>query len=116
MKRPAKRSVSGGIRVNYAAANARCSVGNNVNYHPTYSKLHPRTRTANCANLKMTVFLDVVPFSLVKINQHFTVACCPHHHGDDLMMEAASTSETSVNLFQTTWHNITEQPSLYSPI
>jgi hypothetical protein len=63
----------------------------------------------------MTIFQDIVPFGLVETNQHFTVASCPHQ-GDDLMMEAASTSETSVNLFQTTWHNIPEEPSFYSPI
>jgi hypothetical protein len=44
----------------------------------------------------MTVFLDAVPFGLVETNQHFTVAYCPHHQCDDLMMEAASTSETSI--------------------
>jgi hypothetical protein len=36
-----------------------------------------------------------VPFGLVETSQHFTVAYCPHHLGDD-MMEAASTSEMSV--------------------
>jgi hypothetical protein len=54
----------------------------------------------------MIVFQDVVPFGLVETNQHFTVAYCPHRQGDDMMMEAAITSETSVNLFQTTWYNI----------
>jgi hypothetical protein len=64
----------------------------------------------------MTVFQDIVPFGLVETNQHFTVDYCPHHQGDYLMMEAASTSETSVNLLQTTWHNIPEEPSSYSPM
>jgi hypothetical protein len=32
-----------------------------------------------------------------------------------LIMEAASTSETSVNFYQTTRRNITEQSSSYSP-
>jgi hypothetical protein len=36
-----------------------------------------------------------VPFGLVETNQHFTVAYCPYHQGDD-MMEAASTSEKSI--------------------
>jgi hypothetical protein len=63
----------------------------------------------------MTVFQDIVPFGLAETNQHFIVAYCPHHQGDDLMMEAVSISETSVNLFQTTWHNIPEEPSSYSP-
>jgi hypothetical protein len=66
--------------------------------------------------MNMTVFQHIAPFGLVETNQHFTVAHCHHHQGDDLMMEAANTSETSVNLFQTTWHNIPEEPSSYSPI
>jgi hypothetical protein len=55
----------------------------------------------------MTVFQDV-PFSLVETHRRFRVAYCPHHQGDDLMMEAVSTSEMSVSLFQTAWHNIPE--------
>jgi hypothetical protein len=33
----------------------------------------------------------------------FQGACCRNHH--TLMMEAASTSETVVNFYQTTWYN-----------
>jgi hypothetical protein len=57
------------------------------------------TETANNKNLKMNVFQNTVPFGLVETSQHFTVAYCPHHQDVDLMMEAASTSETSVSLF-----------------
>jgi hypothetical protein len=45
----------------------------------------------------MTVFWDVASCSLVLIT---------------LMMEAASTSETSVNFYQTTQHNIPEDGHL----
>jgi hypothetical protein len=45
--------------------------------------------------------------------------CCLHHQGDEaliaLMMEAASTSETLVNFYQTTWHYNPEDPSSYLP-
>jgi hypothetical protein len=64
----------------------------------------------------MTVFQDTVPFGLVETSQHFTVAYCTHHQGDDLMMEAARTFETPVSLFQTTWHNIPEETFSFSPI
>jgi hypothetical protein len=30
-----------------------------------------------------TVFWDVAPFSLVKVNQRFRGVCCLHHHGND---------------------------------
>jgi hypothetical protein len=63
----------------------------------------------------MTVFQDVVPFSLVQINRRFRVAYCTRHQRDDLMMEAVSTSDIS-SLFQTTWHNIPEESSSYSPM
>jgi hypothetical protein len=40
---------------------------------------------------------------------HFRGACCLHHQGDEwliaLMMEVASTSETLVNFYRTTWCN-----------
>jgi hypothetical protein len=53
------------------------------------------------ARMKMAVFWVVAPCSLVEVYQHFRGPCCLHHQGA-LMMEAASTSETSVNFYQTT--------------
>jgi hypothetical protein len=51
--------------------------------------------------LKMTVFWDVVPCSLVEINQCFRCVYCLHHQGDEwLLMEAVSMSETSVNFIR----------------
>jgi hypothetical protein len=46
------------------------------------------------ASMKMTVFWDTAPCAL--------------------MVEAASTSETSVNFYQTTWHNIPEDNHLHT--
>jgi hypothetical protein len=48
------------------------------------------------ASIKMTDCWDIAPNSLIETD-------CP---GDALMMEAVSTSETSVNFYQTTWCNI----------
>jgi hypothetical protein len=49
----------------------------------------------------MAVFWVVAPCSLVEVCQRFRGRCCLHHQGD-LMMEAARTSETLVNVYQTT--------------
>jgi hypothetical protein len=92
--------------------------------------------------MKMTVFWDVAPCSLVEDYRRFRGACCLHHQGDEwepasaakvlpgptgsymsnrflarglliaLMMEASSTSETSVNFYQTTRSNIPEDSHL----
>jgi hypothetical protein len=51
--------------------------------------------------MKMAAFWVVVLCSLVEIYRHFRGAFCFHHEGDQgeitLMMEAAATSEMSVN-------------------
>jgi hypothetical protein len=51
----------------------------------------------------MAVFWVVSPCSLVEVYQRFRGPCCLHHQGDEfaLMMEAARTSETLVNFYQT---------------
>jgi hypothetical protein len=61
--------------------------------------------------MKMTVFWDVVPYSLVEVYRRFRGACCLLHQGI-LMMEAACTSEKLVNFCQTTQHNIPEDSHL----
>jgi hypothetical protein len=53
------------------------------------------------ANMKMAVFWVVTPCSLVEVYQRFRGTCYLRHQGDG-MMEAASTSETLVNFYQTT--------------
>jgi hypothetical protein len=53
----------------------------------------------------MAVFWVVAPCSLVEVYQRFRGTCCLHHQGASiiaLMMEAACTSETLVNFYQTT--------------
>jgi hypothetical protein len=67
------------------------------------------------SGMKMTVFWVVVPCSLVEFYQRFRGACCLHHQGNDggaLLIEAATTSEMLVNLYQTTWLNIPEDSHL----
>jgi hypothetical protein len=49
----------------------------------------------------MAVFWIVVPCSLVEVYRRFRGPFCLHHQRDELV-EAARTSETLVNLYQTT--------------
>jgi hypothetical protein len=49
---------------------------------------------------KMAVIWVVAPCSLVEVYQRFRGPCCLHHQGA-LMMQAAKTSETLVNFYQT---------------
>jgi hypothetical protein len=58
--------------------------------------------------LKMAVFWVVGLCNLVEVYRRFRGACCLHHQGD----EAASTSATSVDLYQTTWRNNPEDSRL----
>jgi hypothetical protein len=52
----------------------------------------------------MAVFWVLAPCNLEDVYQRFRGACCLHHQGDDaLMLEAARTSETLANFYQTTW-------------
>jgi hypothetical protein len=66
--------------------------------------------------VKMAVFWDVAPYSLVDINQCFRGAYCFHHQDDEslLMMEAVRSFETLVIIYQTTWCNIPEDCHLHS--
>jgi hypothetical protein len=59
----------------------------------------------------MTVFWDVAPFSLVKV---YRVSDVLSAFITRTMMEAVSTSETSVNLYQTTRCNIPEDSHLHT--
>jgi hypothetical protein len=54
--------------------------------------------------MKMAVFWVVAPCSLVEVYQRFIA----------LMMEAARTSETLVNFYQTTWHYKPEDSHLHT--
>jgi hypothetical protein len=54
----------------------------------------------------MAAFWVVAPCSLVEVYRRFRSPCCLHNQSDGiliaLMMDAASTSETSVNFYQNT--------------
>jgi 7-cyano-7-deazaguanine synthase in queuosine biosynthesis len=50
--------------------------------------------------MKMAVLWIAELCSLVEVYWRFRGICCLHHQADE---EAASTSEVSVNFYQTTW-------------
>jgi hypothetical protein len=56
-------------------------------------------------SIKMAVFWVVAPCSLVEVHRSFRGACCLLYQAITLMMEAANTSETSLNFYQTTLRN-----------
>jgi hypothetical protein len=58
-------------------------------------------------SVKMAVFWDVAPCSLVEIDRSFRGTYCP-----ELMMGALSSSETSMNFYQTVLRNIPEDGHL----
>jgi hypothetical protein len=63
---------------------------------------------------KMAVFWVVAPCSLVETYRRFRGACCLHNQEIDLKIEAASTSETSINFYQTTLRNNPEDSHLHT--
>jgi hypothetical protein len=63
-------------------------------------------------SLKMTVLWDVAPCSLVEVYRRFRCVFCLHQGDDTLKMEAARTSETSVDFYQTIPLNIPEYSHL----
>jgi hypothetical protein len=60
--------------------------------------------------MKTMVFWDVVPCSLVEVDISEELAAFIIRA---LMMEAASTSETSANFYHTIWRNIQEDSHLH---
>jgi hypothetical protein len=72
--------------------------------------LRKTTINVNHANrLTMTVFWDVTQCGLVDTDRRFRVAYCLHHKTD-----AVSSTETSVNIYQTTRCNVAEDSHLYT--
>jgi hypothetical protein len=68
-------------------------------------------------SMKIAVFWDVAPYSLVQISRRFRGAGCLHDQDvsiHPLMLEAAGTSETSVNFYQTTRSNNPEDSHLHT--
>jgi hypothetical protein len=70
--------------------------------------------------MKMAVFWVVAPCRLVEVYRRFGGDCCLHYQGkplwrgylSTLLPFVASTSETSVNFYQNTWRNKTEDSHL----
>jgi hypothetical protein len=59
--------------------------------------------------MKMALFWVVVLCSLVEVYHNFRGVCFLSHR---VIMDAASTIETFVNFYQTTWHNNPEDSHL----
>jgi hypothetical protein len=74
-----------------------------------------RVQILTAAVMKMTVFWGIASCSLVEIDRRFRDAYCLNHPDllIALMMEAASTSETSVIFCGTTRCNFPEDRQLY---
>jgi hypothetical protein len=73
-----------------------------------------RSEVLTATSMKMAVFWDVAPCSLVDTDRRFRGAYCLHHQGlITLMMDAVSSSETLVNIYQTTRSNFSEDSHLY---
>jgi hypothetical protein len=71
-----------------------------------------RYQVLTAASMKMAVFWVVAPCSLVDVNHRFRGTYCLYHHGDEL--QAASTSDTLVNFYQTTRRNNPEDSHLHT--
>jgi hypothetical protein len=79
----------------------------------TRTEMHEeRIQILTEANVKMTVFWDVAPCNFVEFHGGFRSACCLLLQ-DTLVMKAASTFETSVNLYKTKWRKIPEDSHLH---
>jgi hypothetical protein len=62
--------------------------------------------------MKIIVFWDVAPCSLLETDRRFRGSCCLDHQG--AMMEAVNTYETSVSFYQTSRRNIPEDSNLHN--
>jgi hypothetical protein len=71
-----------------------------------------RFQALMAANMKKTVFLDVPPCSLEETDLRTFQNCLLLPSLIALMMEAISTSETSINFYETTRRNIPEDGHL----
>jgi hypothetical protein len=71
--------------------------------------------------MKMAVFWVVAPYSLEEVYRRFRRVGCLHHQGDESdnftdvsdTIEAASTSENSVNFCQDTWRKNPDDSHLH---
>jgi hypothetical protein len=72
-----------------------------------FSQVRCEVHTAT--GMKMALFWDVAPRSLVDINRHFRGAYCLHHQCDGW----SNSSEALVNIFQTMRCYIPEESHLF---
>jgi hypothetical protein len=75
-------------------------------------KFHVRFQVLTATNVKMAVFWDVSPCSLVDIDRRLGGACL-HHQGYTPWWWRQSFFETSINICQTTRWNIPEDSHLH---
>jgi hypothetical protein len=68
--------------------------------------------------MKMTIFCNGAPCDLVEVERTSRDINCRHHRGDDrlitLLMGTVSTSETSINFYQTIRRYVSEGSHLYT--
>jgi hypothetical protein len=64
--------------------------------------------------IKFRVFWDILPCSHLDVYRRFRGACFLHLPGDELQMEAARTSETSVDIEFRTQQYIPEDSELHT--
>jgi hypothetical protein len=73
-----------------------------------------RFQVLTAASMKLKIFWDVLPCSSLNFDRRFRGTCCIHHQA--LMMEAARTSETSVEIQLRTRQYIPEDSELIPEI
>jgi hypothetical protein len=76
-------------------------------------RIHAELVTLTSPPVKTTVICEVATGSLVEIDRRFIDAYCVHYQVA-LMMEAVSTSETSVNFYDTLQRYIPQYSHLYT--
>jgi hypothetical protein len=64
--------------------------------------------------MKMTVFWDMAPWSLVQVDWRFRDAYYLHHHGDEMIIVAARVSQNSVHICRSTQRYIPESCHLHT--
>jgi hypothetical protein len=63
-------------------------------------------------SIKMSVFWGIAPCGLRDIGHRLRGPYCLHHQGNDLIMEAVSSSEPLVIIYRTKWCNKPEDRHL----
>jgi hypothetical protein len=77
-------------------------------------KVELRSQVLTAMSMKMAVCWDAAQCSLVEVYLGFRGVCCLHHQCFGLITKVVSTSETSVNFYQTTHRNIPEDIFIFT--